>query len=189
MAEKFVIPIHGQDHCPGGPDPISCLPLPYVFRAAQWVTGTTTGTGSDLALAQFDKFDDITGPVFGGNLSAGKLLSIEGLLEGLYVVTMNWYWDGSFNATHGAEIENNLGVGITEPNMVEMPRAMAGHGGGDVVYSFTIIQRYPRLYDELNLATPARPLPDYSFWVGQTSGATKNAYVSAEVAYWGVAGP
>ena len=25
MAEKFVVPIHGSDHCPGGPDPIPCL--------------------------------------------------------------------------------------------------------------------------------------------------------------------
>jgi hypothetical protein len=34
VAEKFVIPIHGQDHCPGGPDPIPCLSnvFPYVYR-------------------------------------------------------------------------------------------------------------------------------------------------------------
>jgi hypothetical protein len=140
-----------------------------------------------MTIVEFDNFDDITGPYFGGNLSGSELLSIEGLQAGLYVVTMTWYWDGlgyGTNVRHAGEIENNLGVGIVEPNMCEMPRVMGGHGGGDPAYSFTIMQHYPRLYDELNLATPVRPLPDYSFWIGQNSTTSKDAYVSAEVAYW-----
>jgi hypothetical protein len=158
----------------------------------QWVTGTTTN-GSDMALVEFDKFDDITGEFFGGNLDPGPvLLSIEGLKPGYYATTVTWYWDGlgfGTNVRHAAEIENGLGVGIVEPNMCEMPRTLGGHGGGDPAYSFTIGQYYPRLYDDLNLATPVRPLPDFSFWVGQNSGSAKDCYVSAEVAYWSATPP
>jgi hypothetical protein len=169
------------------PDPNSAF-VPPVFRAAQWATGTTTN-GNDMELAIFDEWENPDESIFGGNLVGSDLGSVEGLVDGLYVITMTWYWDGlgyGLNVRHAGEIENNLGVGITEPNMCEMPRSMGGHGGGDPAYSFTIIDSYPGICQSLSLpgCSPVRPLPDYEFYVGQNSTTNKDAYVSVEVAYW-----
>ena len=31
MTERVILPIHGADHCPGGPDPIPCLSTPAII--------------------------------------------------------------------------------------------------------------------------------------------------------------
>jgi hypothetical protein len=50
MPERVILPIHGADHCLGGPDPIPCLGI-AVFRAWKYLQANqTTITSSHTAL-------------------------------------------------------------------------------------------------------------------------------------------
>jgi hypothetical protein len=121
MPERVVLPIHGPDHCPGGPDPIPCLTssLP-VFRAV--IQGTEdseanrthypSGDGGDNVY--FDAWDptydtsifdisdyDFTDPNTGRPSIAGVGLKLPGLYSIMSQVDIYGYLNGFVDMRSG----------------------------------------------------------------------------------------
>lgn len=57
MTERIVLPIHGEDHCPGGPDPIPCLVKPWALLYGGFAT-CPTGTTFPVPWATAIKHND-----------------------------------------------------------------------------------------------------------------------------------
>ena len=75
MTERVVLPIHGSDHCPGGPDPIPCLaatPYAYIRGGGVDVTDQTwRKLGDDAGQDYAEGFKSVDDGTFTIDLDGG----------------------------------------------------------------------------------------------------------------------
>jgi hypothetical protein len=178
--------MHGRDHCPGGTDPIPCLPVPQVFRASQWDTQTTTGTGTDMEQVSFDKWSNPDTTVFAETLRdpgpSGPLLKVIGSKSGLYVASLYINCVQSFDASVAGLIDDEEGT--WGPAGGEFTRKMrAGHNVG-FNYVVTISRHYPTIDFEEGTHGAVQDFPSFSCYVGQDSGVARDFQCRFDVAYW-----
>ena len=117
MTERIVLPIHGADHCPGGPDPIPCFTsLPYAYMGD--FTGRTVASGAWTAFtdwtegfanqAALDLSDSMEPQLAGGTIDLGP--------PGLYWATAHALWADAWAAGNklGVRLQwNGAGIVLT----------------------------------------------------------------------------
>ena len=90
MTERVILPIHGADHCPGGPDPIPCLTDEIKYIVCKDIaTGQTFATGGSDILWQVNvnAYPECFTPLnteFSPDYNQIRILE-----DGLYTVTCN----------------------------------------------------------------------------------------------------
>jgi hypothetical protein len=161
---KEVVPIHGGDHCPGGPDPIPCLTatVPF-FRAYRWGVASQTINNTFDAYVRWDRYQtsdaakiDIAGwqagtPDFFNEITLSA--------RGLY--TISCLFDGSFSgATTG-----NFGIALEGATSEFYPAPFTSwkidERSGDNSsgqWAWTFIQSFPPIWreqtDDITSPTP-----------------------------------
>lgn len=133
---KEVVPIHGPDHCPGGPDPIPCLEASFFRAYLMRYTGSPqstplTGIGTTNVQMRYDWWENGDESVFeprafgaGANppvMSTDLLGSIRLYKRGHYTITMAMVLDDD---VYGHKQEWNDGD-------AEFGFAETAMGGGD----------------------------------------------------------
>lgn len=176
MTERIVLPIHGQDHCPGGPDPIPCLTnvrkrlvgyVNHLTTAGNWnetQIGLDTWQNDDPTI--FEEIVPGTGP------DAGRLIGCEFNVAGHYAINIGWTWSTDFDALKAVLlVDSGTNNYPATPNFGAY---CSREDGWQFTYPpvLSVVRGYP-LYPEF---TPGADTPPYSrlFWrAGQRSGGDR----------------
>lgn len=182
MADAIYPALHGRQHCPGGEDPIPCMPVPRVFRASQWDNDLTTPTGVDMEPIKFDKWSNPGEEWFGTELDVdGHLFKIAVVQPGLVVATLLLTWTSGFDFSVAGLIEDDEGVFPPAGN--ESTRKMrAGHNTG-MSYSYTLSRYYPTIDFELDHGGVIS-FAQLAAYAGQASGSAQDVQGRMDVAWW-----
>jgi hypothetical protein len=97
---KTVLPIHGEDHCPGGPDPLPCLgPMPWVRRRFTDTVGSLScPDANDVVVTYNDGGDEGSAEVQGSDdwqeyWSFPNAFQTQHINEGFYLNSAKLRWD------------------------------------------------------------------------------------------------
>lgn len=152
--EKQVLPIHGDQHCPGGPDPIPCLTnsVPF-FRAYKWNAALQTVVNNQDAYIQFDRYQtsdatkmDIDGWIAG---TPDVFNEITLSARGLYAISILLGLDeaGAFTGTFGVALEGSTSEFYEAPFTTWQCSERAGDASGGQ-WGWTFIQSFPPIWRE-----------------------------------------
>jgi len=181
---KVVLPIHGPDHCPGGPDPIPCLRIPY-FRMWQYAVQTTLdGVTGDADPLRFDRWETSDTDYFEEpSITPGTpptIGSVNGKVRGLYIASLQLEFDATLvvGNTIGIGLEDGQGTYTSQP-MVVMPAQPVGGDNSTGKYAFTFLQSYPPIWISETTAALAPATPQFRFNAALLNGDATNLTVSA----------
>lgn len=102
---KDVLPIHGPDHCPGGPDPIPCLTQPWVILRGAEVESDGSGINVPVRYQYAAKNYD-PGNIFNidQQIDGFRLQVTE---EGIYLIDGVFLWESVATGTGTATFSLN----------------------------------------------------------------------------------
>ena len=146
MAEKFVIPIHGGDHCPGGPDPIPCLGNPIAFRAT--FSGSLSVGNLSETIILFNTWENEDSSIFGETLFSGSLQKVSLRRAGVYAVTLQIIWNTNFAFRCEALVLDDSGASSASIIYGNMSgHAPVSEGGSQFTYplTFSATRKWPLL--------------------------------------------
>lgn len=164
---KVVVPIHGRDHCPGGPDPIPCLGADGAFFRAYLMrypgspqAAAISGIGTTNVQLRYDWWENSDPDVFEPRAYTGG--SNPPVMSTDLLGSVRLYQPGHYTICVGALFDDQYYGHKLEWNDSDAPFGFAesGVGGGDSetrpssgVYNIVgiAVQTLTRIY----------PLPDY----------------------------
>lgn len=175
--------IHGRDHCPGGADPIPCLPLPKVFRAVQWNEETNTSSLGTMDQLFFDYYSNPDDTVFEVETDVnGNLVSVYVATPGFVVCTLDLYWPVSFDSSVAGIINDSEQV--FPPSGQEFTRKLRDGYNEGMTYSVTLTRHYPTILWDGGEIGGGSEQPSFSFFAGQNSGSARDVQGRVDLAVW-----
>lgn len=194
---KQVLPIHGDQHCPGGPDPIPCLGV-QIFRAQKYSLAnevTVTGTSAPI---DFDWWENANDSIYLPGKPNGNPDPVMGTDLVRYVSLMQpGRYTFTFRVRIGGGSVNGVRMALNEspedPTWGLSDDTFEGPNSNYnlVGWHTTTISR---IYPEVDIfATPAVHWPDFSlgagvgsYWtvaVNIPSGSRTVRYAQLEIGY------
>lgn len=169
----MVLPIHGSDHCPGGPDPIPCLGAP--ISAVAHAYSRSQACNSTLTL-EFDDFfrNDSSFGYTQVTSSRAKYITIS--TEGFYKYQAVIYWDTDWSASDFPYIEPTMWDGSSQNTLVNAADADHWDDTQSIIYGeqFTAAEM-----DHHSLAATVYFNFDTAYWGFATIGLGVNIRSSA----------
>lgn len=179
MTERVVLPIHGQDHCPGGPDPIPCLGVVDYFRAVLFLTiGNAVSVGSTMVDVEYNTWENSNSAVFAPKTSAGAdptegvdlVQQVQLLQDGRYIISWGVYFTTDFDGVVAQFIHDGDPISGRPDVMYHGPSTYGGRTPSSRGYWTQTISRVYPLLDPFGSGSWT---PVISTDVAQTSSANK----------------
>lgn len=176
MPERLVLPIHGADHCPGGPDEIPCLGA-QVFRALHYnddVGDDITVGGTTNVDITYNYWENPNSAIFRPETSGGatptlgthNVQRVELLVPGYYVISWGLYWSAAHTGLTQMSIHDDDPIFGRSDTVV--------HGGnGAFNTSGYLVQTMARIYPLTDPFDSGAWTPGIQTDAAQSSGSSK----------------
>ncbi len=189
MATHLVLPMHGKQHCPGGPDPIPCLSF-STFRACNFTDELLVPDNNETDLT-FDSWENNDENIFDVALTGGKLITILLLKEGVYSMNCRVTWKAGAGDI-GEPTRTGIVMDDDHVNADQVTHGQANPALGPAGYVYSLMRTYPVFRNQDTTSTAPKATIQWSV-IQVSPGAinqnTENgAETAMEIIYLGGAG-